>query len=326
MNRATPVPILLVLVLAGCDQSSPRPLTPLQRVRQVRESLPAPPAVPDSPEKPSSATGKRRSAKTICPLPGEDPARCPKTGNKPSQSVTAAHVLVGWRGTLPGPGPDRAQSEAEILATEILHKARRHGANFMSLVHQYSDDRGRGAHLINKRTRHRFVRPFIEAAQRLEVGQVTLTRSRFGYHVVQRMADDFEAPPRPLDIVVPGPCPLAGELLERCPRPPVKSPSQVVVEHILIGYKGALARRRATRSETTARKLAIELTHKARQANMNFKALRVTHSDDPGDGTYTVTPQSVLEPAFQRRALSLSPGNVAAVHSRFGYHVLLRRQ
>jgi hypothetical protein len=315
----------LALAALGCgDEDKAESLTPLQRLRRAQAAAPQLP--PPPPPLKAPQIGQNESIGSECPMPGEDSDTCPKAGGKPSQSVTAAHVLIGWRGSLPGQAPDRSEHEAAVLTTTVVHQARTKRADFMALVHTHSDDTGIGVHTLDKRSQHRFVKPYVKAARGLQVGQVAVAKSRFGFHVIKRMNDGFVPPPRPLEQIITGDCPRPDEDPSACPQAPAKSPAKVVVEHILIGYKGSLTRRRDNRAEAAARSLAIDLTHRARRKGANFGALRTAHSDDPSEGAYTVTPGSVLEPSFMRRALGLSPGNVAAVRSRFGYHVMRRRE
>ena len=119
-------------------------------------------------------------------------------------------------------------------------------------------------------------------------------------------------------------CPQPGEADKTCPRAPPTPPTQVVVRHILVGYKGALARRATARTEAAARELAIELAHRLRRQETTFDALAGRHSDDPGDGVYTVSADALLVPPFRTLAMGLSPGNIDVVRTRFGYHVVER--
>lgn len=324
--------LLLGAPLYGCDETEkPRSLTPLQRLRRAQSAAPTlPPPPPPPPAVATEKDGTGPLSLGPCPLPGEDKAACPTSAvvktKKDSQNITAAHVLIGWRGSLPGGGHDRDEADARRKAVDIAHKARRIGADFMNLVYAHSDDQGAGVYSIGDATKHRYVLPFVQAASRLAVGEVDVVRSRFGFHVVRRMADGFAAPPRPMKPVVKSPCPLHGEDPTSCPTTPKKRPTKVVVQHILIGYKGAPGRRRQQRSEAAARALTVELVHKARVVGADFEGLQKAHSDDPGDGTYRVAPDSALESNFVRRSLTLSVGNVAAVHSRLGFHVIRRKK
>jgi len=243
---------------------------------------------------------------------------------KPATDVLVAHVLLGWRGSLPTNGPDRDESASRVLAIEIAHKARQRGRSFMQLAWQHSDDEGAGIYRIDKNTRHRYVGPFVKAARKLGVGQVDAIRSPFGYHVIRRMEPDFRPPKRPLRSLVPGPCPLPDEDQARCPRNDAQTASKSVVEHILIGYKGSLSRRHVARHRKQARQLAVEVTHKARRRGANFAALRVRFSDDPGSGRYEVSADSMHDKRFSQLALRLGPGQVDAVQTSFGFHIVKR--
>ena len=56
----------------------------------------------------------------------------------------------------------------------------------------------------------------------------------------------------------------------------------------------------------------------------SFDELAGRHSDDPGDGVYTVTPDALLVPPFRTLAMGMSTGNIDVVRTRFGYHVVER--
>ncbi len=194
----------------------------------------------------------------------------------------------------------------------------------MALVWKHSDDPGPGVYTVGRHATRRYVAGFVKMARRLRPGAIDTTVSRLGYHVIKRMPDDFTAPARPLPALIEGPCPLAREDPATCPEAPAQPADRVVVEHILIGYKGSRAGRRRQRNREDAHKLAIDVVHRARRKGADWQALRKQVSDDPGDGRYEVGADTTLERAFEQRARSLSPGNVDAVWTPFGYHVMRR--
>ena len=259
-----------------------------------------------------------------CPLPGETLTNCPLLPTRPARRWKAAQIVVGWRGSLPGGGPDRSQEQARTLAITLGHQARRTDSDFMAMVWRYSDDPQPAVFAFEAADRKRYVPQFTELVESMSVGNVDVTRSRFGYHVIKRVSLEYRVPPRPVPHVLVDACPLPGEVSEACPRTPEPGDTMVVVQHILVGYKGAVGRQPGNRSRHKARQLAVTLAHTARRAHANFEALMKKHSDDPGEGSYQVSSQADLDPAFAAAARQLSVGNIDVVETGFGYHVIRR--
>ena len=121
-------------------------------------------------------------------------------------------------------------------------------------------------------------------------------------------------------------CPRPGEAAQRCPKGLHPPAALVTVAAILVAPRGALPNPRITRTPEEAALLSDQLTHAARAADGDFFALMWRHSDDPGDGVYRLRADSAgrfAEPLVQR-ALALGVGEVDAVQSALGWHVLLR--
>jgi hypothetical protein len=259
-----------------------------------------------------------------CPLPGEDAAACPKKPEKVDPLIRVAHVLVGYKGSLPGKAIERTKDESLALAKKLAHEGRKGGTEFIKLVWEHSSDPGPGVYDVTPATRMRYVPPFTKMAESLGVGQVDVVETRFGYHVMKRMPDDYKAPSKPLVKVVEGPCPLPGEDKAACPTAQEPAPEKTKVSHILVGYAGSLRGKRVERTKEEARKKGIELCHAARKKGADFAKLMKDNSEDPGPGTYDVTPQAGLVPEFKQLGLSLGVGQVDVVETRFGFHVIKR--
>ncbi len=331
---------LAALALMGCEQprtAAPAPIPPAAAQPPAAAPAPAPDPIAAAIAAETAAAiaaealpRDRRQRPGVgilngpCPLPGEATPTCSRKPEADEGPWKAAHILIGWHGSLPGQGPDRAQEQARELAIRLGHRARRQGEDFMALLWRYGEDPGDGVYAFDAASQRRFPAPFTRLVRAIRVGNINVVKSRLGYHVVQRLPADFTPPPRPLRTVLTDACPQPGESEGTCPSPPEPPPTQVVVRHILVGYKGALARRATARTESAARELAIELAHRLRRREASFDALAGRHSDDPGDGVYTVTPDALLVPPFRTLALGLSVGNVDVVKTRFGYHVVER--
>lgn len=279
-------------------------------------------AVPSRPAAPEVPVSDDPS----CPGPGEDVARCPRLMPAPLASVTVGQILIGWKGSLPDPRLERDPTMAETLARDLLHRARLPGADLFALAAVHSDDSSDGLYHIDEQSAGRYVGSVVERARRLGVGQVDLVRSRFGWHVLQRLADGTQAPPRrPVDLCA-GPCPLLTERSSACPGSGAASAAEVEVDTLWVGWRGSPGPGRRERSRDQARALAVELCHAARGEGASFEALRARHRDDPGDGRRVVRPDSELAAPYLRMALSLTPDAVAVVETVHGFHVLHRRR
>ena len=321
--------------LLACEKGPPAPVrapvVPTPAVPIPRASTPVQTVAITTPPS-SDAIGVRSSSDRPsvallngpCPLPGERLASCPVQPSQPSQRWKAAQVVIGWRGSLPGEGVQRSQEQARTLAITLGHRARRADADFMAMVWRYSDDPQPAIFAFGAADRVRYVPQFTELVESMSVDNVDVTRSRFGYHVIRRVGLEYRAPDRPARPVLVDACPLPGEVSAACPRSPEPGETMVVVQHILVGYKGAVGRHRGKRSRSKARQLAVTLAHAARRADANFEALMNRHSDDPGEGSYEITEQGDLDRAFMVAARQLSVGNIDVVETGFGYHVIRR--
>lgn len=280
------------------------------------------------PADPAAAAGGPATASASvlsdpCPAPGEDPAACPAKPATVDPDIQIAHVLIGWKGSLP---IDVAISkpEALTLATQLAHDARKPGSDFMALVWQHSKDPGPGVYRVTPETRGKFVPPFTAMAESLGVGQVDVVETSFGFHVMKRLPATFVAPEKPIEKVITDACPGDGEDAAACPSTQDPKPTATKVSHILIGYAGSLPGTPVTRTKDEAKMLAIKLCHDARKKGADFEPLMKANTQDPGPGTYPVDKDAGLVPPFKSLGLALGKGQVDIVETSFGYHVMKR--
>lgn len=114
--------------------------------------------------------------------------------------IQVQHILIGFKGSLPGKNVDRTQEQAEKLAKEVLAKAQG-GGDYDALVKQYTDDSAPGVYGMSNRgvapegnefPRDNMVPAFGDVGFTLKVGEIGLApfdkaKSPFGYHIIKRM-------------------------------------------------------------------------------------------------------------------------------------------
>ena len=123
----------------------------------------------------------------------------PAAGKEPDH-ITIQHVLIGFKGSVPGKNITRTQEEAKKLAEEILARAKK-GESFDDLVKQYTDDAAPGIYSMSNKgvapsdgeyPRERMVAAFGDAGFPLQVGEFGMAsydkvKSPYGWHIVKRL-------------------------------------------------------------------------------------------------------------------------------------------
>ena len=123
----------------------------------------------------------------------------PAAGKEPDH-ITIQHVLIGFKGSLPGKNITRTQDVAKKLAEEILARAKK-GEDFDGLVKQYTDDSAPGIYSMSNNgvapaegeyARGRMVPAFGDAGFPLKVGEIGMAsydaaKSPYGWHIVKRL-------------------------------------------------------------------------------------------------------------------------------------------
>lgn len=334
-----PIALAAALATTGCkkqEAAAPAASVDPAKVEPAKEAPKAAEAKPgENPADPAVAPPAAVSTTTSvsvlsdpCPAAGEDPASCPKKPATVDDKIKVGHILIGWKGSLPGKPVERSKPEALKLASEVAHEARKQGSDFVALMWKNSQDPGPGVYDVTPEMRKRFVPEFTAMATSLGEGQVDVVESRFGYHVMKRVPFDFVVPEKPLEVVCADACPGEGEDQASCPSKQDPAPKEVEVTHILVAYVGAMrAAPEVKRTKEEAKKYAIELTHKGRAKGADFAKLKEeAKSDDPGPGTYPITADAPMIPPFKTMALRLGVGQVDVVETDFGFHVMRRNK
>jgi parvulin-like peptidyl-prolyl isomerase len=116
--------------------------------------------------------------------------------------VTVQHILIAYKGSIPGKKIARTQDAARELAGKVLEMAKS-GKDFGELVKEFSDDAYPGIYKManfgvpsgddrRSRPRSRMVAAFGDVGFKLKVGEVGLAeydrqKSPYGWHVIKRI-------------------------------------------------------------------------------------------------------------------------------------------
>ena len=105
-----------------------------------------------------------------------------------SNTAQIKHILIGWKGTDQDPRADkRTKAEAEGVVKGLLAQIKS-GADFDALMKQYSEDPG-SASLAKAYTVSPDASLVIEFKQlglRLQLNEVGVVESEFGFHIMKR--------------------------------------------------------------------------------------------------------------------------------------------
>ncbi len=242
-----------------------------------------------------------------------------------TDSADVKHVLIGWKDLAPVYGGHmdkraaaRTNDEAAKLAKDIADKLRKDPDSIDAVVKESSEDPGsQSGEPYTVEAKSQFVPEFKNLALRLNVKEVGIVKTQYGYHVMERIPPP---PPDPLE---------SADILARTPED-----GPVWVQHILIGWKDApMAKKRppdpraAARTKEEADKLATDTLAKVRKGDDMAKLMKEL-SEDPGskdDGKpYEVQKDTQFVPSFKAMALRLKIDEAGLVKSPFGWHVIKR--
>ena len=245
-----------------------------------------------------------------------------------SPDVFVKHVLLAWngmampRGQLDPRAAKRSNADTAKLAQEIAAKLKEHPEQIDALVKESSEDTGSftgDPYEIKADTP--FVPEFKNLAMRLKDNEVGTVKTAFGYHVIIRV------PP-------PKPDPL--ESADVLARPGEQGP--VYFQQVLIGWKdtplshsGKGDKRASERSKEDADRLVKDVMTKARAPGADMAKLMKEFSEDPSvkdnQRTDTLTADMQVNQmftGFKKLILALKVGEVGAVKSPLGWHVVKR--
>jgi parvulin-like peptidyl-prolyl isomerase len=208
----------------------------------------------------------------------------------------------------------RTNEQAATFAQEMLGKLKAKPDDVHALVKEHSEDPGmKGGDPYTVAVDSPFVPEFKKLALRLNLNEVGIVKSQFGYHVMMRVTPP---PPDPIE---------SADILSR--------PAQdidVEVLHILVGWKDLVAsadERAKKRTKAEADKLAQEILAKVR-AKGDMPKLMKEYSEDPGSKdtarAYEVSKTAQLVEPFKKLSLRLKEGEAGLVKTEFGWHIIKR--
>ncbi len=239
--------------------------------------------------------------------------------------VQVKHVLIGWKeldevyqGRLDPRAQKRTNAEAAKLAQEIADKLRKNPDQIDALIKEHSEDPGSlSGEPYTVKADAPFVPEFKALAVHLKEKEVGIVKTKFGYHVMERVPPP---PPDPLE---------SAEVLKR-----PAGTGTVHVQHILIGWKDAPAvksgrgdDRAKERPKADADKMAQDLLARVQKGEDMAKLMK-EFSEDPGSKdnarAYPVSPDAPMVEPFKNLSLRLKEGEAGLVKSPFGWHVIKR--
>ena len=268
-------------------------------------------------KKPSSSGAGARPIVDSVDIDSKDILERTKTFDE----VEVKHILLGWKDLADVYGPrmdkrakEREQMAASKLAQELANKLRAKPADIDALVKEHSEDPGSLSGEPYKITANaRFVPEFKNLGLRLELDEVGIVKTRFGYHVMLRVTPPPPPPPDPLE---------SNDVLSR-PAPAEKQTAHV--QHIMIGWKGSPDPRAQARTKEDADAVARDVLAKVR-ANGDMPALMKEFSEDLNSKdtgkVYDVPP--VGDDPVIRLAQRLNVGEAGMVKSPNAWHIIKR--
>jgi len=241
-------------------------------------------------------------------------------------TVQVKHVLIGWKdldevyqGRLDPRAQKRTNADAAKLAKEIADKLRKDPDSIDALIKEHSEDPGSlSGEPYEVKADAPFVPEFKALAVHLKEKEVGIVKTKFGYHVMERVPPP---PPDPLE---------SADILKR--EPPATG--TVHVQHVLIGWKDAPAAksgrgdpRAKDRPKAEADKMAQDILARVQKGEDMTKLMK-DFSEDPGSKdngrAYPVSADAPMVEPFKNLSLRLKEGEVGLVKSPFGWHVIKR--
>jgi foldase protein PrsA len=148
------------------------------------DTAPAPPA----PKAPAAAAAPAAAgAQAAKPAPN-------------AEHIQVQHILIGFTGSVPGKNITRTMEEANVLANEVLARAKK-GEDFAALVKEYTNDAFPGIYGMcnigvtpapGEFPRSNMVKGFGDVSFSLQVDEIGMASydpatSKYGWHIIKRL-------------------------------------------------------------------------------------------------------------------------------------------
>lgn len=238
--------------------------------------------------------------------------------------VWVDHVLIGWK-TVPAAkqrpldprAKDREKAAADELAKATMERLKK-GEDIVKVMKEVSEDPGSkdSGEPYEVEPDAGLAQGFKDLGLRLEMGEVGLVKTDFGWHVMKRVA---APPPDPLE---------SADILKRTDKDVAE---KVQVKHILLGWEKAHTPdpRGAKRTRAELEKLVGETLARLKKGE-KIEDLMKELSEDGGSAktgkAYPVTATAGMVKPFKNLSLRLKVGEVGVVKSQFGIHIIQRTE
>jgi len=254
------------------------------------------------------------------PPPPPDPLESTDILARPApatpETAHIQHIQIGWKGSQDPRAANRTKEDADAIAKVVLDKVR-NGGDMAALMKEFSED-------ANSKDTGKVYDvpaagddPAIRLSARLALGEAGMIKSPNAWHIIKRVPPPPPPPPDALDSV---------DILKR---EPVTKASKV--KHILLGWKEVNSGDpRATARDRKALEALVKKTIGRLKKGEKIEALMKELSEDPGSAasgnSYDVTPDAGLVQPFKDLGLRLNVGEIGAVKTQFGIHIIQRTE
>lgn len=232
------------------------------------------------------------------------------------QMAHIQHIQIGWKGSPDPRAANRTKEDADKIAADVLAKVRANG-DMAALMKEFSEDPNSKdtAKVYDVPTAGDD--PVIKLTARLALGEAGMIKSPNSWHIIKRVPPPPPPPPDSLD---------STDILKR---EPVTKSSKV--KHILLGWKEVNSGDpRATARERKDLETLVKKTMARLKKGEKIEPLMKELSEDPGSAasgnSYDVTPDAGLVQPFKDLGLRLKVGEIGAVKTQFGIHIIQRTE
>lgn len=246
------------------------------------------------------------------PQPPADPLESADILARPKKNEFAEiqHILIGWKDSAAARDPRakaRSKEDADKLTKEVLAKVKA-GEDMVKLMKEYSEDPGSKdtGRVFTLTEDEQMVEQFISLALRMDIGEVGVVKSEFGFHIMKRLKPD---PIQSLDVLA---------------RP--AGTEKAKIKYILLGYTDAHIddERGKKRTRAELEKLVADTLAKAKKGT-KFEDLMKELSEDKQSGPTGMPIESSmpgLPSMLKMMGTRLKIDEVGVVKTQFGIFII----